>query len=383
MSDERLLTRPFVLCSVANLAQGISFNLFLHLPGYLNALGASDAHVGVIWSITAIAAIAARPPIGRVMDERGRRPVILLGGACNVLVCALYLTVHDLGPAIYAIRIGHGFSQAMLFTVLFTYAADHVPASRRTQGLALFGASGMLSVSLGGLLGDEILARTDYSGLFVAATATALLSLLASLPLHDPPRSDGGDAEPSRGLWVAMRQRDLVPIWWIGGVFAIALASVFTFLKRYVDDSGLASVGSFFSAYAGAAIVLRVFFGWLPDRIGAKRVLFPALGLLVVAFATIAFAHQPRDVVIAGVLFGVGHGMTFPILFGLLVTRARESERGSAMAIFTALFDAGVLVGGPTFGYLIDRWGYAAMYRTAGAAVVVGALVFAAWDRRR
>ena len=42
MSGDRLLTRPFVLCSLTSLAQGVSFNLFLHLPGYLNQLGAGD-----------------------------------------------------------------------------------------------------------------------------------------------------------------------------------------------------------------------------------------------------------------------------------------------------------------------------------------------------
>ena len=169
----------------------------------------------------------------------------------------------------------------------------------------------------------------------------------------------------------------------MGAIFAIALASIFTFLRRYVDDTGLASVGSFFAAYSGAAILLRVFFGWLPDAVGAKRVLFPALALIALALNLMAFAQTTRDVVLAGILFGVGHGMTFPILFGILVNRAREAERGSAMAIFTGLFDAGVLVGGPTFGYLIDSRGYAFMYETAAIALVAGTAVFYVWDRRR
>ena len=43
MADERLLNRPLLLCSIASLAQGISFNLFLHLPGFLNGLGAGES----------------------------------------------------------------------------------------------------------------------------------------------------------------------------------------------------------------------------------------------------------------------------------------------------------------------------------------------------
>ncbi len=79
MPRERLFTRRFVLCSVANLAQGMSFNLVLHFPGFLKELGAGEVQIGFIFGLTAVAAILARPPIGRSMDTRGRRGVILVG----------------------------------------------------------------------------------------------------------------------------------------------------------------------------------------------------------------------------------------------------------------------------------------------------------------
>ena len=193
MAREPLLTRPFVLCSVANFAQGLAFNLFLHFPGFLKELGAGEVQIGLIAGLTAVASIAARPPLGRSMDLRGRRGVILLGNALNVAVCALYLTVTAIGPWIYVVRILHGLAEAMLFTSLFTYAADCVPASRRTEGLALFGVSGMLPISFSGLLGDAVLARSGYSELFLAALGFAALALLFSLPLRDRPL--GGESE--------------------------------------------------------------------------------------------------------------------------------------------------------------------------------------------
>ncbi|MEE9607089.1 MAG: MFS transporter [Myxococcota bacterium] len=382
MPRERLFTRPFVLCSVANLAQGMSFNLFLHFPGFLKELGAGEVQIGFIFGLTAVAAILARPPIGRSMDTRGRRGVILVGGALNLLVCALYLSVTALGPWIYLIRVLHGLSEAMLFTSLFTYAADYVPAARRTEGLALFGVSGMLPISLSGVLGDALLERFDYTALFAAALAFAALSLLLSLPLRDRPRSAGAH-EPSRGFLAALRQAELIPLWWMGGVFAFALAAVFTFTKTFVMETGLGSVGAFFSAYAGAAIAMRVLLGWVPDRVGPKRALFPSLASLATGLTLLALAETSGQVATAGVLCGFGHGFAFPILFGLVVSRARETERGSAMAIYTALFDGGVLIGGPSFGAVIAIAGYPAMFATAALAVVAGALLFAVWDRQR
>lgn len=382
MPPARLFTPPFVLCSLANLAQGISYSLFLHFPGYLRGLGAGEVQIGLLFGLTSIAAVLVRPPIGRSMDTRGRRDVILAGGALNTVVCALYLTVTAIGPWVYAVRIAHGLAEAMLFTALFTYAADCVPAARRTQGLALFGVSGMLPIGLGGVLGDAILARADYAALFAAAGALAALSLAISLPLFDRPRA-GGAEDPPAGFGAALRQRSLLPMWWIGAIFATALAGVFAFLKLFVMDTGLASVGSFFTAYSAAAIALRVLFGWLPDRVGPKRVLIPAMASLATGFLMLAVADRSLDVQIAGVLCGVGHGFTFPILFGMVVTRARDADRGSAMAVYTALFDVGVVIGGPVFGSLIRLGGFPAMFWGAALAIASGTLVFAVWDRRR
>lgn len=382
MTGPKLFGRSFVLCGLANLAQSIAFNLFLHFPGFLNELGADDLQVGLVFGVASVAAIAVRPPMGPIMDRRGRRSVILAGGLLNCLVCGLYLTVHELGVWVYTLRVVHGLAVAMLFTALFTYAADLVPAERRTEGLALFGVSGMAPLALGGLLGDWILGAGGYPELFLAALAFALASLALSLPLHDLPRKHAGDAA-SHGFWAVLRQPDLRPLWWIGAVFALVLATLFIFLKRFVDETGIGSVGSFFSAYAAAALALRVAFGWLPDRVGPKRVLYPALAALAVGIFTLAGAASDRDVAAAGLLCGIGHGYIFPILFALVVGRARDADRGSAMAIFTALFDLGVVLGGPLFGALSRAEGYDAMYLAAAGVLVAGSGVFALWDRRR
>jgi MFS family permease len=381
MPEPGIFTRKFKLCWLANLAQGMAFCLFLHFPGYLKDIGATAVQIGWISGIMAVVSIAVRPSLGNFMDSRGRRGVILFGNALNVLVIALYLTVSEIGPWLIAVRIGHGLAEAMLFTALFTYAADQVPERRLTQGLAIFGVSGMLPISLAGLLGDAILSMSDFTTLFIVATGFAVSALLLALPLYDAPRDPQRHAEVSRGFLAMARQRNLLPIWWVAMVFSVALAAMFTFVKPFVMDSGAGTVGGFFTGYAAIAILLRLFFGWLPDRVGAVFVLIPALMILATGFFMLSRATTSAEVMAAGMLCGVGHGYTFPILFGLVVTRSRDAERGSAMALFTGLFDVGVLLGGPSFGFIIDHAGYSTMFATAGGLVVMGALSYAIWDR--
>lgn len=381
---EGLFSRAFWLCFAVNLLQGVAFNLFLHFPGYLHELGADDVAIGWIASLTAIAAIVLRPPIGRAMDRYGRRPVIWLGGVLHSAVVGLYLTVDAIDGSLYAIRILHGLAEAMLFSALFTYAADHVPERKRTQGLAWFGVSGMLPMGMGGVLGDRLIASGGYDTLFITALALAVLSLLVSLPIperRDRFRAPEAGAEP-RGLRAALGQTDLLPLWQIGTAFSIAITALFVFIRRFVDETGIGSVGEFFMAYTMAALFLRIGFGWVPDRFGPKRILFPSLLCLALGFLVLAAAGSDRDVIVAGVLCGIGHGYTFPILFGLVVERTPAVNLGMAMAVYTALFDVGVLVGGPFFGWWIEREGFPFMFRTAAAFVLVGGVLFWFWDRR-
>jgi MFS family permease len=378
---EPLVTRVFVLASLSHFLHAFAFHLYLNLSGFLHRLGASDAYTGFIFGLAAAAAILCRPVLGGVMDTRGRRVVIVTAGVIHTVVTLLYVTVGGLGPWVITVRIVHGLAEAMLFASLFAFASDIVPASRRIEGLAIFGVSGMLPMSLAGLLGDFILEYGTYRELFLVSSVLAAGGLALSLPLRDRPVPPG--QAPPRGIVSAFAERQLLPIWFVGASFATALAAHFIFLRRFVDATGIGSVGLFFTAYTASAIFLRIAFGSLPERVGPKRVLFPAMLSLAIGFCMIAMAKSDLSLAIAGTLCGMGHGYTFPILLGLVVSRTRASERGAALSIFTALFDGGTLIGGPLLGHVIDWAGYKPMFASAAAIVLLSAVTFAVWDRGR
>jgi len=244
---ERLFTRPFLLVSVANFTSGMAYALFLHFSGYLAGLGASDTQIGFIYGATAVASIAMRPLLGPVMDRYGRRPVILVGNVLNVVFILLYLTVTVLGPWIYAVRIGHGIAEAMLFSALFTYGTDVIPASRRTEGIALFGVSGLLPIGVAGIVGDLVLSLAGFRELFLTAAGFAAVTFVLSLPLPER-RPELKAGESPVGFWRIVAMRRLLPIWWMMGSFSTVLTAYFVFIRRFVDDTGIGSVGLFFTA---------------------------------------------------------------------------------------------------------------------------------------
>lgn len=375
---DKLFTRPFVLASIAHFLHALSYYFLLALPGYLKQVGATEVGIGLLVGSASAAAIAIRPPLGRFMDTRGRRTVMLAGGVLATLASASYFLVGGFGPFVFALRVVHGISEAMLFAALFAFASDIVPESRRIEGIALFGVSGLIPMAIGSALSDVIIQRGGYRPVFALATAAALLGALATLPLRDVPRGEG-TAEP-RGIWASVSQPDLVPLWICGLAFATSLAAPFAFMKTYVSTHGNGEVAPYFAAYGIAAALVRVFFGRAPDRLGPKRVLYPAMVAYVSGLGALVVGQSTHVLEVSGFLCGIGHGFVFPIILGLVVTRARDAERGAALSVFTALFDLGNVLGGPLLGLVVKVFGYGTMFVSAALLALSGLVALALLD---
>jgi len=380
MPKERVWTRDFTLAWMASFFEGLSWTLFIHFPGFLTDLGADETQIGLIFGISALAAVAIRPLVGRAMDQWGRMPVIYIGNIANIAGILLMFTVSSFGPWLYAVRILQTMALATLFSAMFTYGADVVPASRRTEGFAMFGVSGLIPIALGGVIGDIVLSVAGFTQLFAVALGCAVASLLFALPLRERKPAEVAGQE-RRGFMSVVVSKPLGPIWLVTGGFAFVLTAYFVFLRTYVDETGIGSVGLFFGAYALTAVVLRVFLGWLPERVGRRRVLYPAMGALALGFVVLATANASPAFALAGILCGVGHGFGFPILSSYVVERASIGDRGSSMAFFTALFDLGQLVAGPALGAVIVTAGYSAMFSVSAIIIVGVTVAFALWER--
>ena len=384
---ETLFTWAFGLAFAANFLHSLAFHTYVHVPGFFAGLGASEFVIGVLMGTMAFMAIAVRPAVGRSMDVRGRRGMILVGGVVNVIASLGYLLVNDVGAVAFGVRMLHGVAEAMLWSSLFTFAADVVPAARRAQGLALFGVSGLIPLALGGAIGDWVVGdgppTEAYAAMFGWTAVFSVVALLLSLPLPEsrPERAPGEDVERI-GYLETLSSRPLLPLWFLGTAFAISLSAYWTFIKTFVETTDIGSMSLFFGAYAWSAVLLRIFFGWVPQRVGLRRVLVPAVLVAACGLVVVATAHSAWQLGLSGVLCGIGHGFAFPILSAMVVDRARAEERGTAVSLFTAMFDVGALLGGPSLGAIITLASYGVMYATAAAFLAASTLVYLAWDMK-
>lgn len=378
MSD-RLLTREFGLLVMAHLLQAVGYASMLLLPVYITALGADRTQVGWVMGAGAVGGLILRPLAGWAIDTIGRRSTILIGTASLVIGMALIALVDRVGPLLYTSRVLVGAGAGTLFTAYFAFAADIIPISRRTEGIALFGVSGLLPLIVNPIADRFAIAPMDLRWFLPAMGVIALASLLPLWPLKEPPAAPApAEAVPMRR---ALTQRALLPVWWATIIFASGVAMFFAFASVTAMARGVPHPKDLWFGYAGAAIAMRLFGARLPDRIGPHNLVAPALAVYAACFLLMAEAQTGTGFLLAGVCGGIGHGYCFPVLAGQVVARSDAAIRGAALACFTGLWELVAIIFTPLCGMAADAIGDAGMF--AGGAVVcaAGLIIWAALER--
>ena len=141
-------------------------------------------------------------------------------------------------------------------------------------------------------------------------------------------------------------------------------------------------VGLFYTAYASAAILVRVAGGELIDTMGRRPVIIPSMGVQAAAAGILAIwpssSRRPAGVPVlpflflAGFLAGGAHGFLYPALSALLVDVTPERRRASVVGIFSSVFLVGNAIGALAFGHVAHRLGYRAMRALLSGVLVVG-----------
>jgi MFS family permease len=363
--NEALFTRPFWLACGMHFSGAMALSLYILFPLFVRSLGGSEFDIGLYAGTTGAAAVAARVPLGFLLDSLGRRRVLALAGLLHVAAWAAFLTVVTLGAHLLVLVVAYGVASGSLFASYFTYASDIVPANRRAEGIAMFGIWGMLPNGLGPWLGEILIAREGFPIYFATAAGFALLSLGISQLLPETAARTGikHRDESSSARYVPWRA--LLFLLSTTFMFGAAVNSIYTFLAPFAHAHGQSNVGSFFLSYALTAVAVRVLTGRLPDRLGLRRVLIPSLFLY--AAGTLLLPHVER------MMCGTGHGYAFPILNVLTVQQVNAAQRGRAVSWFTAMFDLGNTLANPLLGALAEWAGYSVMFTASGVGILLAA----------
>jgi MFS family permease len=380
---ELLSHGPFARVMVTNFFFFGALSCFLLLPLYIQRLGGDEADIGLVQSLYSAVGIVCQPVVGALIDYLGRRFFMRLGTLILVGSCALYLVSGPL-PLLGVLRALQGVAFSAFFVSNYVHVVEMVPPERRGWALGIFGLSGLVSTAVAPLLGELVIRRFGFPAFFVGATVAAAVSAIACWRIHDV-RPAALGARPGlhairEGL-LEVRHLHML----LGLFFGLGTGTIFTFLPTFGEDLGIASVGLFYTAYAGAAMLVRVAGGALIDLRGRRAVIIPCLFVQAAAsgiIALVALLFRPELALpvlpflfLSGFLAGGAHGFLYPAMSALLMDVTPERRRGSAVGLFSSVILVGSTVGAVAFGYVAQGLGYGAMWTALALVLTVGSLL--------
>jgi MFS family permease len=286
-------------------------------------------------------------------------------------------------PVLAVLRALHGVAFSAFFVANYLYVVDLVPPERRGWALGIFGLSGLVSTSLAPLLGELLVRHWGFDALFVFSTMLAVGATAVAERMRDArPRALG--VGPTADVF-----RDSVRELWrlhMGLMFCFGLGTgtIFTFLPTFAEDLGVRGLGLFYTAYAVAAMLVRVVGGQLIDLRGPRAVITPSMfvqagAALILALVALFLSPTARVPVLpflflAGLLAGGAHGFLYPALSALLVDVTPENRRARAVGTFSSVFLLGNAVGAMVFGYVADAQGYRVTWSALTVLLLLGFL---------
>ncbi|MFB6107635.1 MAG: MFS transporter [Haloplanus sp.] len=378
------------------------------LPFYVRSFGVSDVYIGLLAASYSLLQFAFAPLLGRLSDDRGRRPVLMLslaGSATAWLVFGVSAEVQSafglvaglatlFGSRMLAGAMGGNIATAQ------AYIADVTPPERRAGALGLVGAAFSLGFifgpALGGLLASPavvsaaravlpaVVPTTSYSlPSFGAACLSFTSLLLAATFVEEPDRSARAPTPRTTlvGAFLdALRDVDLR-----GLVVAFFLVSVafsgiqVMFIPYAADVYGYAETQTaLLLTYVGVLGVVNqgVLVGRLSRRYDQTRLAVVGAVVLLAVLAVLPFAPAvgravlpvlpgpawlTRELVVLLVVLGglsFGNGL-LNVSLSTLVSQATSADRqGNAFGVTQGAGSLGRTVGPPVMAifYVLVYW---------------------------
>jgi len=366
------------------------------IPFFEDAFHLPKSQLGLVVTVLMLGSTLFTAVAGLGVDRFGDKAIVLVTGwIMGTALIAASLQQHFWWLIVWLFVYGVGYAAvtpAGSHAILFFF-------DRRSRGMAM--GIRQTGVPLGGVLGAVMLPWVADTHGYTTALATAGIICLATSTLagfaYREPAALRGERASARELFLGMLHIGSEPRLLLVVGVSVVLIAVQVALTGYLPltyarAAGLSTivVAVLFGASQVAAVVGRLAWGWMSDRLFAGNRMMP-LAIICACSAIAAFgvgALHSGDVALA-TLAACGLGFAGEGWVGLAVIAMAEiggeEHSGSALGFgLTLIFVAG-MVSAPLFGAVIDVFGYRVAWYGLGVIALLGLLpaVGAHWSMRR
>ena len=376
MTGERLMTRNFVLATLAGLFLTMVF--FVYFTGMslyiIDGLGETTTTAGVLTGIFVVGDIVSRLACAPKIQQWGLRRSAVAFIAAGTGVSLLYFVTGSV-PALAALMLVHGFTYGVAETAIYTMVISEIPDSRRGEGIGYF----TLSNTFASILGPFISITMQNSGMYSAMFAFGTLSSAAALVLMLLSRELPLEPAPEKGFrWSDHIERSALRASFVMFLFFFTYSGVLAFVAPYSDEIGIGWYGSvFFIAVSAATLICRLFFGKVYDRHGENAALLPPLIMYTAGMFMVATVLNGPELLLAGFMMGTMVAMLNTVSQALVVRNVDRSRYGVAISTLSIFWDMSYAIGPMVHGAIVAAYGYSSDYMIMGCVAAAGIVIYA------
>lgn len=346
---------------LSNIALMVAVSLLFRYADFVAALGGSEDQLGAITGLGMIGGIAARCFLGQAIDKYGSGRIWCLSLVLLVLCLLGHLFVRSLQPpTIHLLRILYTVSLAGAFGSSITFVSLRAPPSRMGEMIGMLGSSGFIGMGVGPTIGDWILHDTSSNSLAVqlfcwSGGAAAVSLLFACLATYGQRRSSALDAVVVDGNWLSLVRR-YHPGWTllIGCAMGIGIGMPGTFLSAFAEVKGIHELAWFWTPYATVAFLVRIMTRKLSDQWGTRPTVILGLCCISASMFSYLLVQRATTLIVPATLGGLAHAFLFPAAMSEGSQSFPAKYRGIATTLMLMMFDLGLLVGQPVFGWSVE-----------------------------
>jgi MFS family permease len=337
------------------------------------------SEIGIVLSVYGGAVVVFMLAAAPIATRLGNLATLRLGILLLVAGHLSYqLTIADF-PAAVASRLVQGVGYGLFMPTAMTFAKSKLTPERFVYLFGIYASMVPLPNAIGPPLAEAYLNVFGERLFFLVGAVPAMIAGALTLGLSADRRPAGARGLPllSTVLLPSLR-RPLIAVMAVGAMYGLIPSYMAALLaERSVP------IGFFFTSFtvvlfAARFLLLGYFEAWPRNRVVAL-----GLAAMAAAYAIVAEALDPAHVSIAGVLYGLGYSMAYPVLSVWVAEQFAPHLRTTPVAVFNTMFSIGILVT-PWFGtYVIAGLGYRGLLYVLAATGALVALSLAFVGRAR
>jgi MFS family permease len=350
-------------------------------PAMARELGIPVHSVGLLITVFTLPGIFLAPVLGVLADIWGRKRILvpalilfgLAGGACGFVRDFNLLLVLRFLQGVGAASLG-----SLNVTIIGDLYSGYELAAAMGYNATVLNIGTASYPAIGG-----ILATLGWFYPFFLPFIAIPMGFFVLCALKNPEPKNRQDFKVYLGnAWKGIKSRQIFILFLTSIVtFIILYGPYLTYLPILLSHSFQASsftIGIIMSIMSLTTAVSSSQLGRLSKRYSHKTLLKTAFIFYALALVIIPFIHSLWLLPLPIIIFGMGHGMTYPNIQTLLAALAPSENRGAFMSINGMVLRLGQTLGPVLMGIVLLGWGIQGVFYAGAVCSVAMSLLLVA-----